>query len=324
MAEQVRQSLIVRAPKGEEDGTAVCVNLSYGAALFVFDINSMSIASIDNFKIAPEILKAKKFIKINYCVSGRCELQLRSGNYIYLSSGEIAVDTGQARNDLPTFYYPTGQYDGVELVVVPGKKWNSRVLMDGSEMSAADRLYDICSSFEQPGIIPAGSKVAEDFRLLMRDGLESSKEVIMLDVVRILELLAGTSLEQERSLKFYTKSQVDIAKKVKEIITSDLSKRHSAAELAKMLGVSETSLKNYFRGVYDCGYKEYQNKLRMEYAAKKLRDTDEPVGDICEVCGFVSQSKFGKAFKEFYGVTPLEYRRRTKLESLPGKGGNEV
>lgn len=32
-----------------------------------------------------------------------------------------------------------------------------------------------------------------------------------------------------------------------DILTEDLSKRYSAATLAKRFGISETSLKNYFR-----------------------------------------------------------------------------
>lgn len=44
---------------------------------------------------------------------------------------------------------------------------------------------------------------------------------------------------------------------------SDLSVRFTAKDLANEYGISETSLKNYFRSVYGCGYAEYQQKARM-------------------------------------------------------------
>lgn len=49
-----------------------------------------------------------------------------------------------------------------------------------------------------------------------------------------------------------------------DILTEDLSKRYSAATLAKHFGISETSLKNYFQGVYGRGYSELLNEIRMK------------------------------------------------------------
>jgi len=34
---------------------------------------------------------------------------------------------------------------------------------------------------------------------------------------------------------------------------------------------------------------------------------------VAQQTGFSSQSKFGKAFKDYFGVTPLEYRRRKRV-----------
>lgn len=85
--------------------------------------------------------------------------------------------------------------------------------------------------------------------------------------------------------------------------------------MAVEFGVSETSLKTYFRGVYGCGYAEFQQNLRLKKAANLLAQTDKKVIDIALSVGYKSEPKFGAAFKERYKVSPLEYRRRCKFEN---------
>ena len=103
--------------------------------------------------------------------------------------------------------------------------------------------------------------------------------------------------------------------KVYDKISNNLDIRYTAKELAVEFGVSETSLKTYFRGVYGCGYAEFQQILRLKNAANLLAQTDKKVIDIALSVGYKSQPKFGAAFKERYKVSPLEYRRRCKFEN---------
>ena len=95
---------------------------------------------------------------------------------------------------------------------------------------------------------------------------------------------------------------------------SDLCVRHSSAELARQFGISDTSLKNYFRHTYGCGYREYQNRFRMRAASAYLETTDKKVVEIAQLVGYASQAKFSTAFKKFYGMTPQEYRRTKRIQ----------
>lgn len=111
---------------------------------------------------------------------------------------------------------------------------------------------------------------------------------------------------------FYTKAQVAIAKDVERILTSDISIHHSAKELAKMYAISESSLKNYFRGVYGKNISEYMNKFRMQKAADLLENTDESILEIGEQVGYQNQSKFAAAFRKYYEMTLRQYRIHKK------------
>ena len=49
-------------------------------------------------------------------------------------------------------------------------------------------------------------------------------------------------------------------------------------------------------------------RIRTETAARLLRYTDLPIADIAYRIGYSSSSSLSKVFKQFYGISPLEYR----------------
>ena len=111
-----------------------------------------------------------------------------------------------------------------------------------------------------------------------------------------------------------SKKQKQIAADIYRCLTDDFGTRYTAAQFAEKYGISDTTVKKYFSALYGYGFKEYQTKIRMEWAAKMLTTTDMRVGDISDRVGYSKQTKFTKAFKDYYHVTPMEYRRRSKIE----------
>lgn len=107
----------------------------------------------------------------------------------------------------------------------------------------------------------------------------------------------------------------DIAKRVEKIITSDLRQHHPAWELAAQFSISETSLKNYFRGVFGQNISIYLREVRMKKAAELLATTRLSVAEVAEQVGYMNQSKFASVFKKQFGLSPLEYRRSKNLEN---------
>jgi len=52
--------------------------------------------------------------------------------------------------------------------------------------------------------------------------------------------------------------------------------------------------------------KEY----RLQKAAHLLQETQLPLNDVCAEIGYKNVSQFIRNFKEQYGTTPLQYRKR--------------
>lgn len=122
------------------------------------------------------------------------------------------------------------------------------------------------------------------------------------------------TVPSSQSYTSFTATQVDIAKRVEQIITSDLRQHHPAWELSARFSVSETSLKNYFRGVYGQNISVYLREIRLKKAAELFATTKLSVSEIAEQVGYTNQSKFAAVFKKQYGMTPLEYRRTMHLK----------
>ena len=55
---------------------------------------------------------------------------------------------------------------------------------------------------------------------------------------------------------------------------------------------------------------EYIRSVRLKEAAHKLVDTRDPITQIGYACGLGAPSYFGKLFREQYGCTPGEYRKK--------------
>ena len=158
---------------------------------------------------------------------------------------------------------------------------------------------------------PPTVQTALDELWQLRDSHELG--LIKLLSARLLWEVKRQPVEASPSLRYFTRSQVAIAREAREILCADLSQNHTAREFAERFQVSETSLKNYFRGVFGENLSIFLRGARMRRAAELLRDTELRVAEIAAQVGYENQSKFAAVFARQFGCPPLEYRRRARL-----------
>lgn len=86
------------------------------------------------------------------------------------------------------------------------------------------------------------------------------------------------------------------------------------ARLAAAVGVSLRHLQALFRE-QDRNIADWIWRRRLETAAQRLADpgfAHLAVGELAYSCGFCTQSHFSRRFKDSYGISPSEYRRRNR------------
>jgi AraC-like DNA-binding protein len=82
----------------------------------------------------------------------------------------------------------------------------------------------------------------------------------------------------------------------------------TADRAAKICGHDRRRLSRELRDLGTTLSKEI-TKLRADRASRELIDTDQPVAEIAEAVGFTDPTVFSRAFKNWTGQSPREYRR---------------
>ncbi|MES2738996.1 MAG: AraC family transcriptional regulator [Verrucomicrobiota bacterium] len=84
----------------------------------------------------------------------------------------------------------------------------------------------------------------------------------------------------------------------------------SQPEAARAAGMSTSRFRAFFKETTGWGFAQYVRELRVERAAKLLRETDDSVATIAHMTGFADQSHLLRCFKGKHGDAPLAYRQR--------------
>ncbi|MGV3559494.1 helix-turn-helix transcriptional regulator [Larkinella arboricola] len=94
---------------------------------------------------------------------------------------------------------------------------------------------------------------------------------------------------------------------VRSAVLSDLSQPPHLAHLAKLVGMSETKLKDLFKQVFGDSIYNYFQVARMEEAAFLLKQGGYSVTDVGNQLGFTNLSHFSRLFEKHFGVKPKKY-----------------
>lgn len=98
--------------------------------------------------------------------------------------------------------------------------------------------------------------------------------------------------------------------KVQDYIEHHLSQPLSIEELAGAAGFSKYHFSRIFQGMLHEPLAHYVNRIRMESALFLLAHReDKNMTDIAYELGFTDSAIFSRAFKNYYGISPSEYRR---------------
>ncbi len=87
----------------------------------------------------------------------------------------------------------------------------------------------------------------------------------------------------------------------------------SIEQLARMAGLSRSSLFRTFKRALGVSPLEYLLRLRLKHACRNLRQTDEPISEIAFNTGFHDSNYFSRKFKAVMGMSPSEYRHRNRI-----------
>lgn len=248
---------------------------------------------------------------INFCIDGGCELSLSTGHGVYIKQGILSIDTSATKS---SYYYSSSRYKGLEIILDFDK-------LNGTKTNILSFFgfnpQDFLSGLEKKSV--QGSFLALPSEEWKRKAELFTAHLIAQDIgieeIRfyVLELLCMLSKERDAltpaHLGFLSSGQRRIAQEVADFVAQHLEAHCTIEDLAAQYNISPSSLKKYFAKLYGIPFSVYVKNVRMQKAAHLIGTENCSIGDVAEKVGYKNQGKFSAAFKEYFGTSPLEYKR---------------
>ncbi|MGG1314322.1 response regulator [Cohnella laeviribosi] len=121
-----------------------------------------------------------------------------------------------------------------------------------------------------------------------------------------------------RILEFYGAQIRQSAATVRSFQVSDIKEyidRHYFEDIkismfTERYFLSREYLMKLFKQQYGYGIHEYVQKVRMDKAKELLNDSNLKIQEISEMLGYKDKNYFSKAFRNYYSISPTEYRMK--------------
>lgn len=212
------------------------------------------------------------------------------------------------------------------------KKLQERI---ATEYSSDDLIQEIIECVELLGAIHYGNKnavmnscvllSADIFSTLLECGLidESSRgeQAEFLEEIRRKATLSTlVTLFQDYYNQIFLKIRLlcrhresaEIVR-VKYYIEQHFKDNISLGEIAEYVGMNTSYMSAFFKKETGQNFKTYLTEVRMKEALKLLNTTEMRSYEIADAVGYKDAKQFRENFKELYGISPQQYRKRGKL-----------
>lgn len=160
------------------------------------------------------------------------------------------------------------------------------------------RFLDRTSHRHHAGIAEQAARLAAE--LDCRDDLAAlAAEGIVLEM--LVRLARVSTAEVRRTPLWLLRAQ--------ELLHDRFSDSLRTGEIAKEVAVHPAHLAREFRRCFGTSMGAYVRRLRLEWAAIELANSERSLAGLALAAGFADQSHFTRAFKRYSGLTPSTYRR---------------
>ncbi len=265
-----------------------------------------------------DVLPLDGLLEIDHCREGRMECEV-CGEYIYMTPGDLTIHrkVGNVHNT----YFPLSHYHGITVALDTDSA--SRCLsciLEDTPVKSSELMERYCQNHACT-VIRARPGIEHIFSELYSIPEQIREGYLKIKVMELLLFLGGTDLAADAvsDSRYFPAAQVEAVKAAKEYLTQHTEKHITVSELAERFGISQTTLKACFRGVFGESVYTFARQFKMQKAAVLLRQTNKNVMEIAGIFGYDNGSKFAKAFRDVMGETPDKYRRASRADWAPEK-----
>lgn len=244
----------------------------------------------------------------------------RLANELYFFEEKAVIDFETIRREYAVSF--EDYQNGVEAL------FRSIIAKDGCVLSNVDRLMELIQKIHYGNPYAAKARVMHftgdigmklyNYKLLdgdfyaMQNALQEKVEAQR--TFRGMHTCIMNHYENLTAEIYRTEKSKDtvLIEKVKSYIREHFAEDLSVKELADFACVSTNYFSAMFKRETGGNYKAYLTGLRMERALELLLNTDMKTYEIGEAVGYNNVRRFVDAFKQIYGMSPMDYKKKRK------------
>ena len=178
-----------------------------------------------------------------------------------------------------------------------------------------DEYFDLSAAFQcvdQAAEFPAMSKLLFEIENYRGEGIAAAL-FYEAKVTEAIALVADNQKKQAaKNAHPLSKEDIEGLENVISYIADHYAFDIPLSRLAGIACMSESKLKTCFKRHTGCTVTEYIQGRRMSQAEHLLIDTDFTMGQIAQMIGYTTSSRFAELFKKSTGILPIEYRKIAK------------
>ena len=194
------------------------------------------------------------------------------------------------------FHMDSLRHIGNDLLKLPG--FHALFLMEPLSDPASRRLHLKPTEFEKV------KQILEQMYTEYQQDAPGCRTILLSDFTKLVVLLSrnyGASIPQKDTLQMASA----VAK-----MERDYAQLLSIEALAGSAYMSERHFRRQFEKIYGQSPKAYLLQIRLNAAIQMLWKKQTTISEIALACGFSDCNHFSRVFRQKFGMSPTEYRKR--------------
>ncbi len=278
--------------KSDED-TMVTYRIAPGVFVAYIDIKS-------HYQSENAVHSGRRGFRIAYCLNGNYYTHINDSK-VLITSSEVFV--GRAIPEAKASY---GTQEGIVAfnIMVAPREIEGRSFLTELSQNFVEAVKDV----NNMGFTVKRKDALDTARRLIDALREAERGRIGLMTFQLMELISKERVSANR-MRYFQEAADESVEPMEQYLKENLSRRITLESMEREFNISKSTIINRF--IRRCQYTpmKYLANLRMMEAERLLIESDAAMTHVAESVGYDNPSNFARAFKQFTGMSPREYRK---------------
>ena len=281
--------------EGIESDEDTMVTYRIAPGVFVAYINIKSRYHSEN-----AVHSGRRGFRIAYCLNGNYYTHINDSK-VLITSAEVFV--GRAIPEAKASYGTQEGIVALNIMVAPNEIEGHSFLTELSQ-----NFVEAVKDVNNMGFTVKRKDALDTARRLIDALKEAERGRIGLMTFQLMELISKERVSANR-MRYFQETANESVEPMEQYLKENLSRRITLESMEREFNCSKSTIINRF--IRRCQYTpmKYLANLRMMEAERLLIESDAAMTHIAESVGYDNPSNFARAFKQFTGMSPREYRK---------------